>query len=605
MRKILFISLISLFFASGCSDDDTVYTLDALSIKITGDKEPSSVGDGNWSVTLEPEYAGVFKTEINTSAAWECSITYYESGDKEWVTPSINSGTGTGKIDLTIDNNIYVAYRKALVRFRTLGDIPNDKLFTIIQAESDPLIIIDADDADNVDYDENGQTITLDYNPVLTDVGLWANMTNYVLNVIPEEGSSDDVSWVSCSVNGDALNINAERNYTGQERRARLEFEAGDFKDYYYIVQKQSLYVNEFLSVDGNIEPAILKAGNYGFNQRAIILKFSSNEQLQAEIIDDETGIAAGWVEALVSGNGANITVTLTLAENAGDANKSGTLKVGASNSNYDAQKPIEWKLTQQGQLLVIEWVNLLIDDKLIYGTSGRTNVRFASFSTSDDEGLDLTVTQSEPWLGLSVDGRSIVADIAAYGGAGQRTATVVISNKNGTKNQSVTVVQDQNKVNAKTNWSIEFANNNTTQYSGRERQNMIDGTTNTWWEWNWSGDGAAQSQFPYEFIIDFGSEQVFNSFDLWQELSNLNSPVKDLVFAAGNDRENWIHMGQFVASTSVDECRAHGNNPYSFFSEKTVKARYLKFSILNNTGGAGVNNPKNAKVAELSVYLR
>lgn len=620
MKKIFLISIVSLLFAVACSDDDKdAGVTDILSWSVEGTGvTPKKSYDDNWVAIVSPGFGGTFTIKITTSAKWEIELDYL-TGEVGWLAVSDYFGTGSKSITVAVDENKKMEFRKANITVKAEGT--SKRSFAISQTDSEPVVEF-IPESGGVSYDSGNRELLLSsYNGEEVRFSFAGqNINDFDLTIIPPDerdmpGSrgfvKERIDWITdFSFDGEIVTFTTLPNFSGEPRQALIRLEADNFEDFYALTQSASLYRNILISVDDNSSPEVLSDYVSGIAGRDIEIKFESDVELAALLSDvSESGGSTNWIKVKRVADGI---VTLELANNTEGEARSATLVVKAADSKYGEQNPLTWGITQTEEILIVELASMALDENtLVFSpTSGydeNNKISVASFTTSESE-LTLNVTDmTGDWVSFSVEGNKIYMSLDEYsGGSQERTAKLNVRNSNGFINRVITVKQAHTvDIAPKSSWSIGFGNDHTTEQPNNRMGNMIDNNTSTVWEWYWNEPEPKTAEFPYEFIIDFGSEEIFNSFDVWQDWRGCNSPVKDVIFAASNDRVDWIHMGQYVVSTSVAECVAHGDNPYSFTADRTVQARYLRFSILNNTGGPGVNYYMNAKVAEISVFLK
>lgn len=613
MNRIFIIAIFALLFALGCTKEE-VDTLGSLSLTVKGENV-SDAGDGHYRSQVDYSYAGSYKVAIETASNWEASIKYLSSNDLEWVTLSKLTGSGSDEIAVDVDKNIYITYRKAIITVKTLDNIPIEKKFTIQQHDSEPMIDIITDDCESANFDPETKTLKLDYNGFTAELPVWANMESYRVTVEADPESGDDANWVIVNVRNEVMQLIVDNNFTKASRKARLKLEvygANTQTFYYSIEQSESLYKNVLVDVDGQSSAAILKSGSYDFAPQSITLNLDSDQSLAAELIDIQTDAAATWASANVAGT----IVTVALTENDGSGEKSALLRVKATDAAFSAQKPLEWKVTQKAENLEIEWLANPIDETLIFGPTGRSaEVVLANCKAPSSSNISIEITPVDNWLEVTYKNGAITMT-RLDAATSDREVEMTIKTQSGRFSKKIKIAQKAtSNIIEKKKWSIAFGNTNTTELlPDYSKNNIIDGNNATHWEWWWNQPAPSTSAFPYQFVIDLSSEQVFNAFDYQQTINWCNGPVKEIQFEASSNELDWIDMGKFTMATSPRECVAKGGL-YHIISNKTVKARYVRMSLLSNTGptapgdegpgGEGVNVERNAKCSELSIFLK
>ena len=250
-----------------------------------------------------------------------------------------------------------------------------------------------------------------------------------------------------------------------------------------------------------------------------------------------------------------------------------------------------------------IKWnTQNMLEDKLVFGPNIREHLVVGTYSTEDV----LEIRADKSWIQPVLKNGKVEITVEKYAGNDPfRTAHITIQKANMT--ESIEVVQYASEdLNPKNKWSIEPGNNKTTATNTEPFKNIIDGNIDTRWQWGWGQSGLSDfPNTPYEFIIDFGSEQIFNMISLWQTQKATNGYVKDVQFKVSSDKATWIDAGKYRMSASTDEAKAYGNNPYNYNLPATFKARYVRLIILSNVGDSGVNYFKNAYLGEFSAFLK
>lgn len=247
-----------------------------------------------------------------------------------------------------------------------------------------------------------------------------------------------------------------------------------------------------------------------------------------------------------------------------------------------------------------------LLGDKLVYGPNARDEKQV--IGTYPAEQTAINVKTDAQWIHPVLENGEIKITVDAFAGpATDRTGSITVYRETGNLTEIIEVTQyASEELTPKSNWSIAAGNNKTTFYRNDVFENIIDGDINTQWQWNWGQ--SATSDFPntpYEFDIDFGSEQILNTIALWQTQKSTNGYVKDVQFKISNNKSNWTDAGVHRMSESTDEAKAQGANPYVFTLPATYKARYVRLIILSNVGDKAVNHYKNAYMGEFSAYLK
>ena len=609
-RKVLMLLAASICCLPACNtEDDLNWTPDSLSISVSGTFENENgkafeAGDGNWGVNIKPEFGGDLQVEIQADKSWGVNIEYFTLEDDEWITPSTVESTGDN-LTLSIAANKSVLYRKAAVTIRTQGDVPVEKKITIIQTDSEPIIEFMPQEGGDSSFDSDTKTLTVEYKASEQIIDFWSNIEDYTLQVRPEN-EGEDISWIQgfrVSEEERTLTFSTTHNFTGAPRRAMITLEADGFETTtYYLEQKASLYKNLLVSIDGQPYTSELEGITYGMKERTISIVFDSDVELSAQLLDRTTSAEASWGSLEASGN----TFTLTLRANIeGETRHEGLLQVKAADASLSDQPAVEWSFTQLYEMLTIDWPeSSLYENGLIIGGIGYTDKSLGSY-TSADEDVTAEITSGDTWLSVQLADGVIRLNAESYTGSSPRTATLKIANPNGRLSEEITLTQYA--AIDKSAWSIEAGNDKTGSTSNEPISNIIDGDINTHWQWQWNVNGGASSDFPntpYEFIIDFGKEEVFNTISLWQTQTADNGYVRDVQFKVSNDKASWTDLGVYRMSNSSDDAIAHGSDPYSYLLPAVQKARYVRLMILSNVDDSKINNRKNAYMGEFSISI-
>ncbi len=591
------------------TDPELNWTPDSLAITVSGQFENGNgkafdAGDGNWGVNISPEFGGDLKIEVNADKNWIVDIEYYTLEETDWIIPSTVESAGSD-LTLSIEANKSVLFRKASVTIRTQGDIPVGKKITIVQTDSDPIIEFNPQENSDSSFDPESKTLTVGYKASEQIIGFWSNIEDYVLQVRPEH-EGDDISWVKgfrVSEEEATLSFSTLNNFTGSSRRAMITLEAEGFETTtYYLEQQASLYKNILVSIDGVSFNDELEGITYGMKERSIQLVFDSNVELSAQLLDRATSGEASWGSIET----ANNTFTLKLPANtSGESLHEGLLRVKASDTNFDDQPAVEWTFTQLYEMLEVNWTaSNLYEDGLIIGGTEYNHKSLGTYNSADDE-VKAEIISGETWLNVQLEEGSIQLNAEEYTGNTPRTATLRIFNPNGSLSEEIEL--KQYKAIDKSGWSIEAGNDKTGSTANEPISNIIDGNINTHWQWQWNVDGGKSSDFPntpYEFIIDFGEAQLFNTISLWQTQTAENGYVKDVQFKVSNDKSTWVDLGVYRMSNSSDDAIAHGSDPYTYLFPTVQYTRYVRLIILSNVGDSKVNTGKNAYMGEFSISI-
>lgn len=262
--------------------------------------------------------------------------------------------------------------------------------------------------------------------------------------------------------------------------------------------------------------------------------------------------------------------------------------------------------------VLNVTWNKKLLfeEDEMVFGPNQRQGIVIGTYESEGDE-VESSLSSGITWANVKAENGQILLDLNSYADVDHvesHFTTVTLTNLNGGITRSIKVTQYASEdLTAKSTWSIEAGNDKTTYNNDNESfQKIIDGDINTHWQWNWRS--AALSDFPntpYEFIIDLGSSQLFNTFFVYQTQKADNGYVKDVRFKVSDDKSEWIDLGIFRMSDSSDAAIANGANPYTYALPGVYKMRYIRLMILSNVGDSKVNTPKNAYLGEFSAYLK
>ena len=606
MRKIYFLFVMLAFLQSCKNDSDENLSPDVLKFTVDGqiaeaDGRIFDAGDGNWGANFKPEFAGKLDVSIQTDKDWQVIVKYITSGEEEWLIPSAVQGVGNAILNVDLKSNKSIRFRKASITIRTMGNIPVYKTLTVIQSDSEPIIEFEPEGEDAT-YDSESKTLRVGYNSSSQMIGVWSNIEEYALSVT-SAGQDGSVDWIKeFKVDDGTISFTTLNNFTGDVRRAHIIMEADGFEDSYILEQAASLYKNVLLSVNGETSEGVLSHIDYGMKARDIVLVFDSNKELSAELIDKTTLAPVAWATVKFIDN----KVTIKLPLNDGSDNRSAILRVKASDTGLAEQKPLEWSFSQSQETLQVNWKGML-DNKLVFGPNARQQAIEVATYVSADEEVAATVSAGASWLNAVVEGGKIKLTMTQNNDGEKREAVLQVQNVNGKMKQSIVVQQyPSDALTPKTNWRIESGNDKTTEYGSDKFSNIIDGNSQTQWQWDWGhGETSDFPNTPYEFIIDFGSEQIFNMISLWQTQKATNGYVKDVQFKVSSDKATWIDAGKYRMSASTDEAKAYGNNPYNYNLPATFKARYVRLIILSNVGDSGVNYFKNAYLGEFSAFLK
>lgn len=352
--------------------------------------------------------------------------------------------------------------------------------------------------------------------------------------------------------------------------------------------------------------------GNWGVNVASDFegtLKLDIQAEQSWKIsIDKITNEEEDWLTAsIVEGNGkASITISIT-------ANTMPEYRKASVVITTGGQIPVCKKITVVQKnlgILNVTWENsfLLTDDEMVVGPNLREGVVIGTYNSEGDE---VAVASTKAWANVTVQDGNILLNLDAYNDADNaesHSATITLTNLNGGISRSIELTQYASEdLSPKSGWAIEAGNDKTTYNNDNESfAKIIDGDINSHWQWKWGQ--ANLSDFPntpYEFIIDLGSSQLFNTFSVWQTQKSQNGYVKDVRFKVSNDKEEWIDLGKYQMSKSSDEAIAHGAKPYTFTLPGVYEMRYIRLMVLSNVGDSKVNTPKNAYLGEFSAYLK
>lgn len=615
MKKIF--KLLAIIVGLSACDENNVdnWTPDSLSIEVSNTEViPREVGDGNWGVYVKPEFQGVFDIQINTDSPWQAIVEYITDEEEDWLELSEKEGNGPTALKLTVDANKSVVYRKAFLTVRTLASVPVDKKLTVIQTDSDPIIEFEPEDG-SITYDIDSKTLSVDYVGNTYKIAFWSNIENYVLNVVPKDEAHQEkkVDWIKdFRVEDGVILFNTVNNLTGEARSANIVFEASDesFRDEYTLTQGKSLYKNVLKRVDDITDEKEYNQKEYSIARHIVKLQFESDEELSANITDAVSDEIVQWARAEV--NGSEVTVNIDVNQN--DEPRKATLSVRAKNPTFESQPAVTWSFTQKPDNLSADW-KYLYENKMVFGPATKpvsdNPIVIATIETTDDE---VNVSSTVNWVSATLEENRVLLQMEENSTGIKRNATLRLQNKNGKKTQIIEVEQRAvEKINEKENWNIE-GGEYTDEYKNDKITSIIDNNTDTKWQWNW-GSGEKKSQFPnkpYEFIVDFGSPQLFNSVKVWQvqALGTTNGYVKDIQFKISPDKRTWTDCGTYNLGANKNIIQSEiktGDGSHFIQLPDIYMAQYVRIMILSNFWGldGDVNNSKNAYLAEFNAYLK
>lgn len=615
MKNIFKLLAIAVCLTACDNNDEQDWTPDTLSMTVTNAEiQPTQVGDGNWGAYMAPEFEGVLNVNIQTDKAWQASVSYITDDEEEWITLSEPEGNGSATLQVNVAANKTVKYRKAYLTIRTMGNVPVDKKLTVIQTDSDPILEFEPEEGMG-DYDATAKILTVDYLENAYTINFWSNIRNYSMKVVSDVESQKVVDWVkNFSVKDGVVSFNTTHNLTGDVREAVILFKSGDgFTETYTLKQGKSLYRNILQSVDGVTNENEYADKEYSINAREVTLSFDTNVALAAELVDATSGAQVNWGTVTVD----NSTVKVSMELNSTAAARQAVLSVKAADNSMSTQPAVTWSFTQREEYLSTTWA-FVYDGKMIFGPNARTEENstvIATYESTDDK---VTVTKSEDmsWGTITMKNGKVYLNIDEYSDAtSSRTATLSVKNADGKQENTITIEQRCDEaISDKNGWTIEPGNDYTLGYGTTQKEDkIIDDIVNTHWQWNWASSYASVSQFPsipYEFVVDFGSEQLINAVKVWQTPNAVNGFVKDIQFKVSNDKSTWTNCGQFNIASSNAEVTAEiatGDKSHLILFKDVYSARYVRIMLLSNLYGieSAVNNSKNAYLAEFNAYLR
>lgn len=390
------------------------------------------------------------------------------------------------------------------------------------------------------------------------------------------------------------MSFTTTNNFTGAIRRATITLEAEGFETTtYYLEQKEPLYKNLLVSIDGENYNNELDGITYGMKGRTIELVFDSNVELDAQLLDRATSGTPAWGTLSAAGNTFSITLP---ANNSGESVHEGLLSVKAKDAGLSDQPAVEWTFAQLYEMLQVNWPkNNIFNNELVLGPAKRDGESFGTYQSADDE-VKVEVTGGT-WVSIDLEDGVMKLNVASNdGGENPRTATIKIINPNGTLFEEIVIKQyNAEEQITKSNWSVETLEG-TTSHSGNGPEKLIDGE-NAYWHSDWSSGN--QSKFPYEFVFDFGAKQMINTFAILQRQDYHNGCIGQIQIYVSNDKATWTDCGKFTLAKSKEECEAH-KTPYNCTLPETYEVQYIKLVLLSN-----LFSNTNASVAEVYTYLK
>ncbi|WP_223581328.1 BT_3987 domain-containing protein [Sphingobacterium sp. GVS05A] len=117
----------------------------------------------------------------------------------------------------------------------------------------------------------------------------------------------------------------------------------------------------------------------------------------------------------------------------------------------------------------------------------------------------------------------------------------------------------------------------------GGEKENILDGKTETFWHNIWMG---GEPPLPHFLIIDLGKEQEMMAIEL---IRRANNDLKTVLFEVSTDNKTYIPVGKVDFGTNNPKHTLMTNIP-------TTKARYLKCIVTES------NRPPSSAIAEIYV---
>lgn len=352
--------------------------------------------------------------------------------------------------------------------------------------------------------------------------------------------------------------------------------------------------------------------GNWGLNvapdfEGTFKLDIQADKSWKVSV-DKITGGEEDWLTtSATEGNGKSSVDISVLANMSSEVRKASII------ITTGGEIPVYRKITVVQKnlgVLNVTWRSnfLLTDDEMVVGPANRQGTVIGTY---DSEGDEVAVASTKTWAKVSAEAGKILLNLDAYNDADNavsHSATITLTNLNGGVSRSIELTQfASEELSPKSTWSIEAGNDKTTYNNDNESfAKIIDGDINSHWQWKWGQ--ANLSDFPntpYEFVINLGSPQLFNTISLWQTQKAQNGYVKDVQFKVSNDKAEWIDLGKYQMSASSDAAIANGAKPYTFTLPGVCKMQYIRLMILSNVGDSKVNTPKNAYLGEFSAYLK
>ncbi|MGP2570359.1 glycoside hydrolase family 2 TIM barrel-domain containing protein [Ornithobacterium rhinotracheale] len=122
---------------------------------------------------------------------------------------------------------------------------------------------------------------------------------------------------------------------------------------------------------------------------------------------------------------------------------------------------------------------------------------------------------------------------------------------------------------------NVKVLNVSSQESGGGEAENMLDGDTNTIWHTMYS---VTVAQYPHWIDFDLGAPQEIKGFTYLPRQNGTNGNIKDFSVSVSDDAQNWKEVSKGSFDKSSKEKKV--------LFEKPVKARYLRFTALNEQNG-------------------
>lgn len=241
--------------------------------------------------------------------------------------------------------------------------------------------------------------------------------------------------------------------------------------------------------------------------------------------------------------------------------------------------------------------------DIVALGPDARTGAVIASLFGSKAWTVDAPASE---WAAVVKEGNYVKATLSEYTGAESRNIVFTVKNSDESISKTVTLIQVP-QVSKTEEWTIEPGNDHTTAYPSNPFGNIVDGDTSTFWEYGWTGEDAAISYLPYEFVIDMQSPQYINTLEPSQAIASgalkLGTTIKEVKYEISGDGVAWIDLGKFMMSETQAANSAYGMKPYVHSLDAVAIGRYVRFTILSNANTSATS--KSGGLAELDVKMR